>query len=89
MRLGRASLGLMTGVMLLASAAVAQDSDRLPIIAFGQLRQEIKATPILERPYYRPLHFYGNTVRRQYARATGTMPGHGAVQDNSSSAPQR
>ena len=88
MRLGRASLGLMTGMLLLGSMAVAQESDRLPIIARGQLRQEIKSTPILERPN-RPLHFYGNTVRRLYARGTGTMPGQGTMQNNGSYAPQR
>ncbi len=30
-------------------------------------RAASQATPIVERPY-RPLHFYGNTVRRQYYR---------------------
>jgi hypothetical protein len=37
------------------------------IIARGAERERIEATPILNRPY-RPLHFYGNTVRRQYYR---------------------
>ena len=37
------------------------------IIARGDLREQIDATPILERPY-RPLHIYGNTVRRSYYR---------------------
>ncbi len=37
------------------------------IIARGELRDQIEATPMLERPY-RPLHFYGNTVRRNYYR---------------------
>lgn len=36
-------------------------------------RQVIEATPILQRPY-RPLHFYGNTVRRQYYRGR-SLPG--------------
>lgn len=31
-------------------------------------RAEIKEIPILERPHHRPGHFYGNTVRRRYAR---------------------
>jgi hypothetical protein len=34
---------------------------------FGQERQQMRATPILHRPY-RPLHFYGNTVRRRHYR---------------------
>ena len=88
MRLGRTSLGLMTGMMLLVSIAVAQESNRLPIIARGQQQQEIKSTPILERPN-RPLHFYGNTVRRQHARGTGTMSGQGTMQDNGFDTPHR
>lgn len=28
-------------------------------------REEIRQTPMIYRPY-RPLHFYGNTVRRMY-----------------------
>ena len=78
----------MTGMLLLVSMAVAQESDRLPIIARGQLREEIKSTPILDRPN-RPLHFYGNTVRRQHARGTGTMPGQDTMQNNGFSTPQR
>lgn len=37
------------------------------IIAVGEERQLIESMPILQRPY-RPLHFYGNTVRRRYYR---------------------
>ena len=37
------------------------------VIARGDLREQIEATPILDRPY-RPLHVYGNTVRRNYYR---------------------
>ena len=37
------------------------------IIARGELRDQIESTPMLERPY-RPLHFYGNTVRRNHYR---------------------
>lgn len=78
----------MTGMMLLVSVAVAQESGRLPIIARGQERQEIKSTPILDRPN-RPLHFYGNTVRRQYARSMGTMSSQGTMQNNGFYTPQR
>jgi hypothetical protein len=48
-----------------ASSALADG----PIIAFGPERQQIRETPILEREN-RPLHFYGNTVRRRHARQT-------------------
>ncbi len=37
------------------------------IIARGELRDQIESTPILERPY-RPLHVYGNTIRRNHYR---------------------
>lgn len=62
-----ASLLGMT-ILFAASARLACAETRpVPIVAAGELRREIKATPILERPN-RPLHFYGNTVRRQYYR---------------------
>ena len=37
------------------------------IIATGDYRKQIEATPIEQRPY-RPLHVYGNTVRRMHYR---------------------
>lgn len=39
------------------------------IVARGEQRARLQSTPILERPY-RPLHFYGNTVRRLHYRGT-------------------
>ena len=39
------------------------------VVLFGEAREAKDATPILQREY-RPLHFYGNTVRRQYYRGT-------------------
>lgn len=39
------------------------------IVAEGEDEARIQATPILNRPY-RPLHFYGNTIRRRYYRGT-------------------
>ena len=39
------------------------------VIARGDDRSRIETTPIEFRPY-RPLHFYGNTVRRTYYRGT-------------------
>ena len=47
------------------------------VIARGALREQIHATPILERNY-RPFHFYGNTVRRRYYRCR-TLPSAGDV----------
>ncbi len=37
------------------------------VIARGEMREQIAATPMVARPY-RPLHLYGNTVRRVYYR---------------------
>ncbi len=39
------------------------------VIARGPQRAQIEATPIELRPY-RPLHFYGNTLRRMHYRGT-------------------
>ncbi len=43
------------------------------IVTFGEAREEIKSTPITQRPY-RPLHVYGNTVRRRHERANAAPP---------------
>ena len=57
---------IVIGIWAACSSAMAQaSSGRGPIIARGAQRQQIEATPILQRPY-RPLHFYGNTVRRRH-----------------------
>lgn len=37
------------------------------VIPRGEYREYIKAMPIEDRPY-RPLHFYGNTIRRNHYR---------------------
>ncbi len=37
------------------------------VIARGEYREQIKSLPMEQRPY-RPLHFYGNTVRRIHYR---------------------
>lgn len=37
------------------------------IVTFGEARTEIKSKPITQRPN-RPLHVYGNTVRRRSGR---------------------
>lgn len=39
------------------------------VVARGADQARIDATPVAERPY-RPFHFYGNTVRRQYYRGS-------------------
>lgn len=38
------------------------------VVTFGDSREAIKSTPITQRPN-RPLHVYGNSVRRRHQRA--------------------
>ncbi len=50
------------------AVAPTQEPDWSPIvIPRGEYRDHIKAMPIEDRPY-RPLHFYGNTIRRNHYR---------------------
>lgn len=45
------------------------------IVTVGEAREQLKAMPITERPY-RPLHVYGNTVRRRNQKSqAGALPG--------------
>lgn len=69
---------LIAGGLLLASGwvgqSVASANETEPtwsgsVIARGEERKQIRSLPIEERPY-RPLHFYGNTVRRMHYRGT-------------------
>jgi hypothetical protein len=39
------------------------------VVVRGAQRQELRSKRLIDRPY-RPLHFYGNTVRRVYHRGT-------------------
>ena len=39
------------------------------VIARGADRLAIQSTPMTERPY-RPMHFYGNAIRRSYFRGS-------------------
>lgn len=43
------------------------------IVTFGETREQIQNTPVLERPN-RPLHVYGNTVRRRHNRGAAPRP---------------
>ena len=66
MKLRNVILSVVAGSLLLIPTGRAQEPGRLPVVvARGELREQIKSTPILERPY-RPLHFYGNAVRRAH-----------------------
>jgi hypothetical protein len=64
-------LAALTAAALLPcpSAAAAGTGFDPRVITFGPAREQIKGTPIEQRPY-RPLHVYGNTVRRRHARGS-------------------
>jgi len=60
--------GLWAGCL----AASAQEPQWQGVVfARGEMRDQIESTDIRLRPY-RPLHFYGNTIRRQYYRGWPT-----------------
>lgn len=73
--MNRFSISFATVVVGLAAVFCADESfsqqpDWSPnIIARVEEREQIRATPIEHRPN-RPLHFYGNTVRRIHHRGT-------------------
>jgi hypothetical protein len=59
---------LILPIDIAAAASAARQTGFDPrVVAFGEAREEIKSTPIEQRPY-RPLHVYGNTVRRRHYR---------------------
>jgi hypothetical protein len=71
MNVRKAAMGIffLTLIFVLSDMPAMAASTRAsyPIIATGKQREQIKATPITKRPY-RPLHFYGNSVRRAHHR---------------------
>ncbi len=71
MNVRRVALGMfflaLIFVMGDVTATAANTGTSYPIIATGKQREQIKAIPITQRPY-RPLHFYGNSVRRAHHR---------------------
>ena len=67
------SAALLTAACLPVSTATAAGAGFDPrVIVFGAEREQIKSTPIQQRPN-RPLHVYGNTVRRRQGRAATTV----------------
>lgn len=71
-RMGNCVLAFLFVVILGVAGSVASADEpgwQGNVIARGAEREKIQSTPILERPY-RPLHFYGNTVRRRHYRGT-------------------
>ena len=55
-----------------ASVAPASGENFDPrVVTFGSERDQIKSLPIEKRPN-RPLHVYGNTVRRRHGRSAAS-----------------
>ena len=61
-----ALLVALVAILVGAAPATAREVDRR-VVTFGETRQELKSKPMTERPN-RPLHVYGNTVRRRAHR---------------------
>ena len=66
------SAGMLFAAPNTAAAATPNAAPNEPgwlgvVVARGELKEWIESTPIVERPN-RPLHFYGNAVRRKYYR---------------------
>lgn len=73
----RLLLPVLTTVVFaaLTESATARNSNFDPrVITFGETREQIKSTPMVDRPN-RPLHFYGNSVRRRHGRAVSRPAG--------------
>ena len=68
----RRTLLLSAGLLLLLVVPTAAQEPTWSgeIIARGEQRMIYQSTAIVNRPY-RPFHFYGNTIRRQYYRGRG------------------
>jgi len=61
---------LLAIVFLSQSSSVAAEPSWYPyVVARGADRVAIQNTPMHQRPY-RPMHFYGNAVRRNFHRGT-------------------
>ena len=69
---------VFTFLVLFSSRLAAEPSWQSGVILRGPAKAAKDATPILQRNY-RPLHFYGNTVRRLHyrGRALPTLRDYG------------
>ena len=64
---------LVAAVAAATAAPVAGAEFDPRVVTFGSERDQIKSTPIEKRPN-RPLHLYGNSVRRRHDRAMQSSP---------------
>ena len=61
--------GILVAAIVAMTAIPTAAADFDPrVVTFGAEREQIKNTPIEKRPN-RPLHVYGNSVRRRHDRA--------------------
>jgi hypothetical protein len=57
---------IVSGIVTVALSAAGYEPGWTGHVIVPQAEEAVRqATPIVERPY-RPLHFYGNTIRRRY-----------------------
>ena len=64
----KAVVGVTFALLILTATPSKAEPNWIPVVfATGDLKERIDSTHILHRPY-RPLHFYGNTVRRLHYR---------------------
>ncbi|MGA2619703.1 MAG: hypothetical protein ABSF26_18995 [Thermoguttaceae bacterium] len=79
-----AAFVLGTGIVLAVANTASADSSGPGwlgvVVARGELKQQIESTPIVDRPN-RPLHFYGNAVRRKYYRGASAPPAGNFIND--------
>ena len=65
---------ILVAAVAAAAAAPAAGAEFDPrVVTFGSERDQIKSTTIEKRPK-RPLHVYGNSVRRRHDRARQSPP---------------
>jgi len=66
--------GILVAALVAITAIPAAGADFDPrVVTFGAEREQIKNTPIEKRPN-RPLHVYGNSVRRRQGRTAQSAP---------------
>lgn len=61
------ALTVFGSLFVACAASGAEPGWERGVIKFGAEREKIQNTPVINRPY-RPLHVYGNTVRRRHYR---------------------
>jgi len=75
----RLALCLVAALAASACLAVTPAGPAAPrLVAQNLTREQIRSMPMVERPN-RPIHFYGNAVRRRHHRALSPAPARPAT----------